>query len=98
MNTDAILDAPEAKKKRNKSGSYSIAISLVGLILVGFLFKTAHWPGAGLLILFPSLLLCSLLLYKFFTRKQKEIGDYLILALAVGWLIYLFFTYFNLLF
>ena len=71
MNTDVILDAPETEEKKNRPSNFTVSIVLVGLTLAGFLFKTVHWLGAGLLILFPSPLLYSLLLNKFFTKKKR---------------------------
>ena len=49
MNEDLILDAPEKKKKKQRVMSLLSIIFLAG-VLIGFIFKWMHWPGAGLLI------------------------------------------------
>jgi hypothetical protein len=58
----------------------------LSLLFVGFLFKTAHWPGANLMLLFSMLLISVYLL----TGKKTKEGTFLldfIISIALFWII-----------
>jgi hypothetical protein len=95
MEEETILDSPEKEKKEYTFHINTLTWVLIILVLAGYLFKSMHWPFAGFLILFPSLLLCGLFLYKFFKRKEKRITDFLMLVIVAVWLLLLFISYSN---
>lgn len=54
-------------------------LTLIPLI-IGLLFKAMHWPGATFMLIIASVFLLLFHLIKFFTTKEKQNSDYLLIG------------------
>jgi hypothetical protein len=66
---------------------YTIALFVIGLIVLGFLFQIMHLPGADELLLYPYIILFCLYLVHFIYKKPKKRVDILKLVMLISFLV-----------
>src|SRR5688500_708020 len=69
-----------------RSRLYKIAQFIVGLVVVGFLFKILHWQGADELLFYPFIILFCLYGVHFINKKPKRRLDVLKVAMTTSFL------------
>jgi hypothetical protein len=87
-----ILDAPEIKQDRWKL-IRRLTIAGMPIYLIGFIFKTLHWPGAYQLLVSGFCLVLGLTLVMAIFGRLKAAGIivYSLSLLIIGYSIWLFF-------
>jgi hypothetical protein len=62
----------DKKFQRMKSFTYGIGLAGAGLTIIGALFKTFHWPGAGILLVLGFILVAAVFLPLYFILSYRE--------------------------
>lgn len=66
---------------------FKIVLLILGLVVLGFLFKIMHLPGADELLLYPYIVLFSLYFIHFLKKKSKRRIDVLKLVMLMSFLV-----------
>jgi len=66
---------------------FKIALFVLGLIVLGFLFKIMHMPGADELLIYPFIILFCLYVVHFTNKKSKRRVDKLKVAMLISFLV-----------
>jgi hypothetical protein len=81
------------KEKSIQLPTYVIVLASLGMIfyLLGFFFKTMHWPGASVLLLVGAILLVLIALpiyvFKIYKDEQKVENSFIYLIIVLVWLV-----------
>jgi hypothetical protein len=66
---------------------FKVALFFIGLVVLGFLFKIMHMPGADELLLFPYIIIFCLYFIHFLKKESKTGIDVLKLFMSICFLI-----------
>ena len=89
----------EAKTAIAKTSNVFVLLAMV-LISVGFLFKSMHWPGAGVLIYVSNIALLALIPIKYIQackndneqKKQNYYNEAIVITLLLAFSLFLLFV------
>ena len=88
-----------AKTAISKTSNVFVLLAMV-LISVGFIFKTLHWPGAGVLIYISNFALLALIPIKYLQaskeddeqKKQNYYNEAIVITLLLAFSLFLLFV------